>query len=247
MGVARVTPRRTLRPAKVGADTVTDERWLSATWPFVRAHLPVPPARVVELGCGPLGGFVPRMRLLGYDAVGVDPEAPDAAEYVRTEFEHVDLSEPLDAVVACASLHHVADLDAVLDRISSVLDPHGTVVVVEWAHERFDEATARWCFDRLTAGEDSWLSHHRDRWRASGLSWDPYFHGWVSDERLHAGRDIVRGLQARFDTKIVREGSYLFADLGDVSGDDEQAAIDAGVIQATGIRYVGRRRARPAR
>jgi hypothetical protein len=65
----------------------------------------------------------------------------------------------------------------------------------------------------------------------------------VSDERLHAGRDIVRGLQARFDTKIVREGSYLFADLGDVSGDDEQAAIDAGVIQATGIRYVGRLRA----
>ena len=80
MRVARVTPRRTLRPAKVGADTVTDERWLSATWPFVREHLPVLPARVVELGCGPLGGFVPRMRPLGYDAVGVDPEAPDAAE-----------------------------------------------------------------------------------------------------------------------------------------------------------------------
>jgi hypothetical protein len=50
-------------------------------------------------------------------------------------------------------------------------------------------------------------------------------------------------LQARFDTKIVGEGSYLFADLGDVNGDDEQAAIDAGVIRATGIRYVGRRRA----
>jgi len=49
----------------------------------------------------------------------------------------------------------------------------------------------------------------------------------------------------RFDTKIVGEGSYLFADLGDVRGDDEQAAIDAGVIQATGIRYVGRRRTRP--
>ena len=45
---------------------MTDERWLSATWPFVRDHLPVLPARVVELGCGPLGGFVPRMRLLGF-------------------------------------------------------------------------------------------------------------------------------------------------------------------------------------
>ena len=226
---------------------MTDERWLSATWPFVREHLPVVPARVVEIGCGPLGGFVPRMRVFGYEAVGIDPEAPDAAEYLQTEFEQVDLPEPLDAVVACASLHHVADLDVVLDRISSVLKPHGTVVVIEWAGERFDGATARWCFDRLTVGDDSWLSHHRDRWLASGLSWDEYLNGWMSDERLHAGQDIVRGLQARFDTKIVGEGSYLFADLGEVTGEDEQAAIDAGVIQATGIRYVGRRRPRPVR
>jgi SAM-dependent methyltransferase len=229
-----------------GADSVADERWLSATWPFVRAHLPAAPARVVELGCGPLGGFVPQMRLLGYEAIGVDPQAPEAPDYEQTEFERVAVTEPLDALVACVSLHHVADLDIVLDRITSVLTPGGTVVVVEWAHERFDEATARWCFDRLAAGEGGWLSHHRDRWRASGLSWDRYFQGWVSDERLHAGRDIVRSLRARFDTKIVGEGSYLFADLGDVNGDDEQAAIDAGVIQATGIRYVGRRRARPA-
>lgn len=224
---------------------MTDERWLAATWPFVREHLPPLPARVVELGCGPLGGFVPQMRLLGYDAVGVDPEAPDAAEYVQTEFELFDVDEPVDVFVACASLHHVADLGVVLDRITSVLDPDGSVVVVEWAHERFDEATARWCFDRLAVGDESWLSHHRDRWQESGQSWDQYFQGWVSHERLHAGRDIVRGLQTRFDTKIVGETSYLFADLGDVTSADEQAAVEAGVIQATGIRYVGQRRAQP--
>ena len=34
-----------------------DERWLAALWPFVRAWLPPPPAAVVEIGCGPLGGF----------------------------------------------------------------------------------------------------------------------------------------------------------------------------------------------
>ena len=230
-----------------GADAMTDERWLSATWTIVREHLPPRPARVVELGCGPLGGFVPRMRLLGYDAVGVDPEAPEATEYVQTEFEHIDVSEPLDALVASASLHHVADLDLVLDRISSVLHPDGTVVVIEWAHERFDEATARWCFDRLAVGEHSWLSHHEERWRDSGQSWNQYFQGWVSDEGLHAGQDIVRGLQTRFETEFVGEGSYLFADLGDVTGADEQAAIEAGVIQATGLRYVGRRGARPPR
>lgn len=231
----------------MGADSVAEEHWLSAIWPFVRAHLPAVPARVVELGCGPLGGFVPRMRVLGYDAVGVDPRAPETAEYVQTEFESVAVTEPFDALVACVSLHHVANIDVVLDRITAVLKPGGTVVVVEWAHERFDEATARWCFDRLAAGDEGWLAHHRDRWRESGQRWDRYFQGWLSDERLYAGLDIMRGLQTRFDTHAVGKGPYLFSDLGDVTSAEEQAAIDAGAIQATGLRYIGQRRARPAR
>jgi hypothetical protein len=64
---------------------------------------------------------------------------------------------------------------------------------------------------------------------------------------LYSGRDIMRGLQTRFDTHVVGKGPYLFSDLGDVTSAEEQAAIDAGVIQATGLRYIGQRRARPAR
>lgn len=37
-------------------------------------------------------------------------------------------------------------------------------------------------------------------------------------------------------------GPYFFADLADTAESQEQAAIDAGQIQATGIRYVGRLR-----
>jgi len=223
---------------------VANERWLAATWPFVREHLASPPARVLELGCGPLGGFVPRLRALGYEAIGVDPDAPEGPEYDRAEFESHEVTEPLDALVAATSLHHVADLDVVLDRINSVLEPGGTVVVVECAHERFDEATARWCFDRLDAGNDEgWLYHHRDRWRESGWDWDRYFQAWISEERLHAGRDIMQGLRARFDTRAISAGPYVFADLDGVTSADEQAAIDSGLIQATGLRYVGQRRA----
>lgn len=64
-----------------------DERWLAAVWPFVRAKLPSRPARVLEIGCGPLGGFVPMLYADGYDAAGADPAAPDAAGYHRVEFE----------------------------------------------------------------------------------------------------------------------------------------------------------------
>ncbi len=223
-----------------------DERWLAAVRPFVHARLPSPPATVLEIGCGPLGGFVPALLGDGYDAVGVDPKAPEAPGYHRIEFEHYQSPQPVDGVVACTSLHHVADLDDVLDRVGAALAPDGALVVVEWAWERFDEATARWCFARLAppapADEPGWLLRHRDQWAASGQSWDGYCRGWATEEGLHTGQEIVRGLDARFDRRMCVYGPYFFADLAGTTEADEQAVIDAGQVQATGIWYAGRRR-----
>ena len=115
-------------------------------WPGVRGWLPAPPARVLEIGCGPHGGFVPKLSSSGYEVVGVDPDAPEGVEYRRIHFEHAGLESGFDVVVASTSLHHVADPAEVIDRIASVLADAGIVVVVEWASEDFDEPTARWCF-----------------------------------------------------------------------------------------------------
>jgi SAM-dependent methyltransferase len=228
----------------VGLAAVTpDERWLAALWPFVRRHLAAPPAAVVEIGCGPLGGFVTRMRAAGYDAVGVDPDAPEGPWYHQAEFESHDMPEPVRAVVACTSLHHVADVAAVLDQIRAALAPGGSLVVIEWARERFDETTAGWCFDHLPPpdGEPGWLQRRHDEWRASGLPWEAYCHAWAQEEGLHAGGDIVRELDARFDRQSLSYGPYFFPDLAGVGEADEQAAIDAGVIQANRIFWVGQR------
>jgi SAM-dependent methyltransferase len=229
----------------VGCRGVTpDEQWLSAVWRFVGAALPGSPATVLEIGCGPLGGFVPMLRSAGYHAAGIDPEAPEEPWYHRVEFERYEVSEPAQAVVACTSLHHVAEVGQVLDLIGAALVPGGTLVVVEWARERFDAATARWCFDRLPepSGDPGWLQQRRDEWQASGLSWDAYCLAWAEDEGLHAGQEILRELDTRFDQKSLAYGPYFFADLADVSENDEQAAIDAGAIRANRISYVCQRR-----
>jgi hypothetical protein len=121
----------------------------------------------------------------------------------------------------------------------------GGVVVVEWAWERFDEATARWCFARLApagpGAEPGWLHKHQQRWSASGQSWDDYLRDWATEEGLHPGEDILRGLQTRFTRKHAADAPYVFADLADTSEAEEQAAIDAGQIQATGIRFTATR------
>ena len=227
----------------LGSDA--DRRWLDAMWPFVRDHLPPAQGLVVDIGCGPLGGFVPALRAEGYDAEGVDPEAPEGPQYHRVDFERYPQERLAAAIVASTSLHHVADLDAVVDLIAARLDPGGVLVVIEWARERFDEATARWCFDRLPplapGAEPGWLHRYQERWAASGQPWDGYLRAWAEAEGLHRGEEIVRGLEARFTRRLHAEGPHFFADLADTGETEEQAAIDAGQIRAGGIRYAARR------
>jgi SAM-dependent methyltransferase len=220
-----------------------DEQWLDATWPFVRDHLPAAPGAVLEVGCGSLGGFVASLRRDGYDAVGVDPQAPGGRAYRRVKLEQCELPRPVDAVIACTSLHHVDDLDSVADRLREVLLPRGVVIVVEWAWERVDEATARWCFGRLAptalSSDPGWLHRRRDEWADSGQPWGAYWRSWATGARLHPGREILQTLDARFDRVSCADGPYFFPELDGITESDEQAAIEAAQAQATCIRYVG--------
>lgn len=207
-------------------------------WDFVRDHLPPAPARVVEIGCGPLGGFVPDLLSSGYGAVGVDPVAPEGPPYHRMQFEEYELDGPVEALVACTSLHHVHDLDEVFGKVAGALARDGVFVVVEWARELFDEDTARWCFSRLSDEDDSWLHRHRDGWAASGQPWEAYIGGWAAEEGLHSGAELEAALSRWFEPLVIERGPYFFTEQDGGAG--ERAAIDAGLIRATGIRYAGR-------
>jgi hypothetical protein len=126
-------------------------------------------------------------------------------------------------------------------------------VIVEWARERFDEATAHWCFDRLPEAGDhqdtdhdhsdhDWLRHRRTEWLESGQPWEACLRSWAQAEGLHAWLDIRELLDTRFDYEHASYGPYFFADLISTSEADEQMAIDSGLIQANRIQYHGRRR-----
>ncbi|MDP9259590.1 MAG: class I SAM-dependent methyltransferase [Actinomycetota bacterium] len=221
------------------------ERWLGPLRPFVLARLPPAPASVIEIGCGTVGGFVPELRQSGYEAVGVDRNAPDGPGFQQLDFEDYEPSRSADAILASRSLHHVRDVDEVLDGVAAALRPGGVIVVLEWAWERFDEATARWCFARLEPSppqDPGWLQRRRDGWLASGEAWQAYFEGWAEEHGLQRSDRVLAGLEARFERTSCEYAPYFFADLAGGSEQAEQAAIDAGEIRATGIRYAGRLR-----
>ena len=233
------------------------EAWLAATWPFVRDQLPPPPAGVIELGCGLLGGHVPSLLRTGYHAIGVDPEAPEAPEapgtpspYRRIAFEDYRPDAPVDAVIASLSLHHTHDPGAVLDHIADLLIPGGTLVVIEWISEELDERTAQWCSGHRPRGPEdpddpddpgSWLAGMLAEWTASGLPWDRYFQARLEEHALHPAAVIRRELEARFATVHLSTGPYYFPDLLDADEHTEQAAIDSGQINPGCLRYAGRK------
>jgi SAM-dependent methyltransferase len=216
----------------------SNDRWLSALWPTVQRHLPPPPATVVELGCGRLGGFVPRLGRDGYEAVGIDPAAPDGEEYRQIQFEDGELPAQLDAVIACTSLHHVSDPAEVVEKMATALAPGGVAIVVEWDWESMDDATARWCFDRAPA--DGWIQRRHEGWEASGQPWQSYLHAWASEHGIHSAHRLLSELDERFERASCDRGPFFFADLDGTSEADELEAISSGAIAPGRVDYVGR-------
>jgi SAM-dependent methyltransferase len=226
---------------EAGSDT--RQRWLASEWSFISAALPPAPARLLEIGCGAAGGIVPAALALGYQAVGVDPQAPDGAAYRQVPFENYESPSGLDVVVSIQALHHLVDLDAAFERVDRMLTHDGVLVVLEWAWERIDEATARWLFARVPAEANSgWAGERRDDWRASGLPWREYRDRWAQEHGLHSWRAVESALANRFETVLREDAPSLFGDVAEISEDIERAAIAAGEISTTGIHWAGRRR-----
>ena len=74
--------------------------------------------------------------------------------------------------------------------------------------------------------------------------WPGYLAAWRAAEGLHAGEDVLRALDARFTRLTCGYGPYLCSDRAGITEAAQQAAIDAGQIRATGIRYTGTLRPR---
>lgn len=100
--------------------------------------LHVPGGRLVEIGCS-YGKFLHRMRCLGWEVEGVEPNAA-AAQFARTRLgipvqarvvEEAALApETFDAAVMRMSLEHVASPLDVLHRVHAALKPGGQLLVI---------------------------------------------------------------------------------------------------------------------
>ena len=136
-----------------------------ATWQrrveeFVLGQIGNSPTRVLEVGCGE-GELALALARAGHSVTAIDPQAPEGPIFRRTRIEEFTDPAQFDNVVAILSLHHVEDLGMALSNMADLLRAGGTLIVVEFAWDRIDEATAEWALERLPVAslseKHSWL------------------------------------------------------------------------------------------
>ena len=181
---------------------------------FVLQELPPAPARVLEIGCGDSGGVVPALVEAGYDALGVDPRAPEGRRYRQRDFREIE--GEFDAAVAGRVLHHLDPLGEALDH-AAALAP--LLVVDEFAWDLIDPELQEWYEAHHRADSPGPPTLDEWRWRHPGL---------------HPHDVVLAGLRTRYDERRLEWVPYLHRWLGgEVESPDRIGYLWAGLSTST--------------
>ena len=192
---------------------------------FVRASLPDPPARVLEVGAGQ-GELAAELRNAGYDVLAIDPSS-SSADVKPVTLDQLECAPgSFDAIVAVVSLHHVQPLPPACIKLAALLHNSGRLIIDEFDIGAFDErAAAWWCQQQAAAGRD----HRHDQ---SSIVAELRSH-------LHPLSRIQTELAPHFILGDPIRGAYLYRwDLPHGFRELEELQIARGQLPATGARLL---------
>ena len=200
---------------------------------FVAEHLRQPRARILEIGCGD-GELATALASDGHSVTAIDPRAPWGPIFQQISLERYEGTTTFDAIVANRSLHHVHALGPALEKITTLLEPDGVLILNEFAWDQMDDATAGWYFS------------HRDEATspASAPQSETFPDAWIEEHAgLHTSTVMKEQLEAHFVTRTFEWIPYIarnYLDRADLES-QEAESIASGGINAVGFRYVGTR------
>ncbi|MEO3826440.1 LysR substrate-binding domain-containing protein [Actinomadura sp. B10D3] len=225
---------------------------------FFAEHLPAPPARVLDAGCG-RGELAAVLQGHGYEVTGIDndPRAVAVAQGNAAPVIEADITRyrdhPFDAVLFSLSLDHVDRLHSAVARARSLLKPDGLLIVDEFAWERADRATATWFYDIAALISSIGLPGRRGPAEPA----DQPLRHWTRRHRdsdpMHTGAAMTDAITTEFDLIESARVPYLHRYLGgwlpdDATGrrwsavlrDIEQRRVADGTLAPVGLRIVAR-------
>lgn len=197
----------------------------------VREHIVIP-SDVLDLGCG-TGYLSLELAREGCNVTALDVDQ-DAIEVARrsqqagtttggrelVSYEVADVHEwqagprSFDFVIASRVLHHVDDLDGVVDNIRAWLRPGGKLVCVEFGYDRFDRRAASWLYEVQGILEASGcrqgdLTNDDARTGIERL-WNAWWRHHEQDHRLHTYSELANALNAGLVERHEQWLPYLY-------------------------------------
>jgi 2-polyprenyl-3-methyl-5-hydroxy-6-metoxy-1,4-benzoquinol methylase len=223
------------------------------TYQFVKAMIPSPGQRILEIGCGN-GYLTLELAREGHTVVGLDksqdilavaeqtrkahPETPDFGklDYICADASMWSAGESsFDVVVLNRTLHHLHHFQAILDKIQRLLTPNGLLICQDYAYDRLNDRTASWVYgmQRLLFLSD--LSTENPTITANDLSSiEALKTAWFEkaekrEHRLNRYDEMVQAFSLTFAQQLVSWVPYLFVYIGNgirsVSPEKERALI----------------------
>ncbi len=196
---------------------------------FVRAALPVPPARVLEVGAG-RGELALALRDAGYEITAVDPAAGPGG--IVRQCSLLDVRGSFDAVVAVVSLHHIDPLQESCNHLATLLPPGTRLVIDEIDIDRYDEHALGW-----------WLLQRE----ALGFDQEERSPTQILEElrrHIHSFEKVCAALSPHFDFGKPVRGPYLHRwELRPSLREVEVELIAEGLLPAVGARLIATRTA----
>jgi len=228
---------------------------------FVKMHLTHlgTGAHLLDVGCGK-GYLAALLQSEGFEITAIDKNAEAVAQARANGVaaRHVDLLElngsPYDALLFSRVLHHLSNLPEAIAKAHTLLKPGGLLFVEDFDFERMNEAGATWFYGLesvLKADQHLGKSLTAEGGAGALERWQNHNH----QHSINSGAEMRRAVEGSFT--LVHEASppYLYRYVASRLEPDaqgvtlikavlawEQALLEAGHLQAVGLRWVGRAR-----
>jgi len=195
---------------------------------FVRAALPAPPARVLEVGAG-RGEIAVALSDAGFAVTAVDPAAEPGG--IVQPCSLLEARGSFDAAVSVVALHHVDPLEESCAHLATMLPPGRLLVIDELDIERYDERAIRW-----------WTSQ-RQALGADAHEHEPSDILGHMREHIHPLERMLAALKPHFDLGPPVPGPYLHRwELRPSLYEAEIDLIASGLLPAVGCRLIATRK-----
>jgi SAM-dependent methyltransferase len=224
------------------------------TLSFLRAVLPPPPVRILEVGSGN-GEVAAGLAAAGHSVVALDQdeEAITAVRALGVDAVHQDFlayqAAPSDVVLFTRSLHHIHPLSQAVARATELVEPGGLFIADEFARDRVDAETAAWHFDSCALLADAGLlppepegdgADPLRRWR-DRFSASEHHHTGGEQHLITTGADMIAALHPAFAlTRLDERVPYHYRYVADRLPDTPEGTRVALRMLATERRRIAR-------